>query len=88
MTAEGRPFWSLPKRPPQKIDFDPSNEVHATFVSSYACLLAGKYKIDFTAEDVLDGDKNPRSTESRLKMAEVAATFKVKDFVPSEEKAK
>lgn len=88
-TAEGRPFWSLPKRPPSPIDFDPTNEVHATFVGSYACLLAGIYKIDFTAEaDLLDDDRNPRSKESRQRMAEVAATFEVKAFVPDDEKAK
>jgi len=87
-TAEGRPFWSLPKRPPTKIDFDPKNEVHATFVGAYACLLAGIYKIDFKSDENLDKEKNPRSKESRAKMAETISTFKVKDFVPSEEKAK
>jgi hypothetical protein len=47
MTAEGRPFWSLPKRPPQSIEFDPKNEVHAAFVASYALLLANEYGIDY-----------------------------------------
>lgn len=87
--ADGRPFWSLPKRPPKSIDFDPENEVHSTFVGAYACLLAGIYKIDFSKEtDYLDADKNPRSKESRKKMATYAAGLEVKPFVPNDEKAK
>jgi hypothetical protein len=27
-TKEGRPFWSLPKRPPTPIEFDPKVEMH------------------------------------------------------------
>lgn len=86
---DGRPFWSLPKRPPKSIEFDPENEVHSTFVGAYACLYAGIYKIDFTKEtDYLDADKNPRSKESRKKMATYAATIKVEPFIPNDEKAK
>lgn len=29
MTKEGRPFWSLPKRPPHIVEFDPNNELHS-----------------------------------------------------------
>lgn len=87
--ADGRPFWSLPKRPPKNIEFDGKNEVHATFISAYACLLAGMYKIDIKKEtDFLDDAKNPRSKESRNKMAAYAATLKAKPFVPNDEKAK
>lgn len=87
--ADGRPFWSLPKRPPKNIEFDPENEVHSSFVGAYACLLAGIYKIDYTKEtDYLDSSKNPRSKESRKKMATYAATIEVKPFVPNDEKAK
>lgn len=56
MTAEGRPFWSLPKRPPQQVEFDPKNEVHAAFVASYALLLANKYGIDYKEDKDLFPD--------------------------------
>jgi ubiquitin-activating enzyme E1 len=62
MTKEGRPFWSLPKRAPKKIEFDPQNELHSCFIAAYACLYANMYKIKIEEE-------NPRSKESRLKMA-------------------
>jgi hypothetical protein len=38
LTAEGRPFWSLPKRAPKIVEFDPKNLLHASFISSFACL--------------------------------------------------
>jgi ubiquitin-activating enzyme E1-like protein 2 len=50
VTKEGRPFWSLPKRPPHPIDFDPTNEVHQTFIASCACLLATVNKISIPYE--------------------------------------
>lgn len=75
LTKEGKPFWSLPKRPPHTIEFDPLNEVHAIFISSYACLHANLYKLDIQSDgaEFLDENKNPRSKESRLKMAKYVA---------------
>ena len=81
VTSEGRPFWSLPKRAPHKQEFDPENELHATFVSSYACLYANKFGIEISFD-------KPRSKESRLKMAKIASGIKVKEFVINDEKAK
>jgi hypothetical protein len=63
-------FWSLPKRPPSKIIFDPSNELHATFICAFACLTAKKYNIEIQSEANPFDSKNPRSKESKLKMAE------------------
>lgn len=86
-TSEGRLFWSLPKRAPKKVDFDPTNELHATFIQSFACLFAQKHGIKIISDTTLkflDEAKNPRSKESRLKMATHAATYKVKDFVPND----
>lgn len=39
------------------------------------------------AYNYLDGDKNPRSKESKLMMAQYVANMKVKDFVPDDKKA-
>jgi hypothetical protein len=50
LNKDGRPFWSLPKRPPRKIDFDPQNMLHASFIASCACLFAVMYKIDIKKE--------------------------------------
>ena len=46
LTKDGRPFWSLPKRAPHTIHFDPNNDLHSRFISSYACLYAKMYKMD------------------------------------------
>lgn len=81
LTAEGRPFWSLPKRAPKVADFDPHNLVHATFISSFACLQANKYGIQIPFNDA-------RSDESRLAIAQLASKFVLPEFVLSEQKAK
>ncbi len=94
VTQEGRLFWSLPKRPPRCIDFDADNELHASFIASYACLYANMHRIPIVSEETQKqyfGSieiKNSRSKEFKAKIAQRAAQFKVKDFVPSEEKAK
>jgi len=71
ITKDNRPFWSLPKRPPHEIQFDPNNELHASFIAAYACLFANMHNLDISklAVNYLDEDKNPRSKESKLKMA-------------------
>lgn len=35
-TKDGKPFWTLPKRPPIDIDFDASKLSHANFIASCA----------------------------------------------------
>ena len=89
MTKDNRPFWSLPKRAPHKIEFDPENELHANFIASYACLHANMHKLDILklGSSFMDDAKNPRSKESKLKMAKYVADMKVKDFVPNDQKA-
>ena len=79
-TKEGNPFWSLPKRPPTEIAFDPKNPLHAHFVSACACLRANVFNIPIP--------KDSRTNEGRLKIAEEAAKVEVVDFKPSAEKAK
>lgn len=37
---DGQPFWSGPKRAPSPIPYDPSDPLHALFVTSYANLIA------------------------------------------------
>ena len=39
-TKEGTFFWSLPKRPPHEIDFDPQNPLHQSFILAFSCLKA------------------------------------------------
>jgi len=43
MTATGTPFWSGPKRPPQALAFDSSDELHLGFVIAAANLRAAMY---------------------------------------------
>lgn len=83
LTNEGRPFWSLPKRAPQKVEFDPASELHASFVAAYACLSANMYQIDIPQEFT-----KPRSLPTKLAMAQRAAEFEVKEFVPNDQKAR
>ncbi|KAJ2872583.1 E1 ubiquitin-activating protein [Coemansia aciculifera] len=40
VTSSGQPFWSPPKRAPDAIAFDPSNDVHVEFVVAAANLYA------------------------------------------------
>lgn len=79
-TKEGRPFWSLPKRPPYPTKFDPEDKVHQTFIGACACLYANMYKIKVKFNQ-------PRSDSSRLEMAQLASLFKHKAFVPNDQKA-
>ena len=57
-TAEGRPFWASPKRPPHETPFDPTNELQLAFVVSFAKLVAYNYGIE-TPKD-LRSDKAVR----------------------------
>ena len=79
-TKEGRPFWSLPKRPPHAVTFDPENQTHSSAVAAYACLTATLFAIPIPFE-------KPRSTEAKAAIAKLASEFEVPDFVPSDAKA-
>ena len=73
----GKPFWSLPKRAPDAIEFDPENPLHCSFISALACLYATIYKIKIPNE-------HPRSNESKVKMGKIASEFKMTPFVPND----
>lgn len=80
-TKDGNLFWSLPKRPPVPIVFDPKNPLHYLFISSFACLRANTFKIPIP-------DAKPRSEKFRFLVGLKASSIKVPDFVPNDEKAK
>jgi hypothetical protein len=79
-TKEGRPFWSLPKRPPTPAVFDPTNQLHANSVAAYACLAAQVFGVAIPYE-------KPRSAESKADMAQKASSYEVSAFVPNDAKA-
>jgi Ubiquitin-activating enzyme active site len=58
LNKDGRPFWSLPKRPPTPVHFDPECETHQNVVAAFACLTARIYQIP------IPHDK-PRSKEAK-----------------------
>lgn len=80
LTKEGRPFWSLPKRPPMKQEFNPENQMHANVLAAFACLYAKLYgiKIPYSL---------PRSKESKFEMAKQASAISVPEFVANDQKA-
>lgn len=53
------------------------DEVHQTFISSYAVLLAKTYDIPYP--------KNFRKPEGRKEIMVIAKKVKVEEFVPTEE---
>jgi ribosomal protein L12E/L44/L45/RPP1/RPP2 len=74
-TKEGKPFWSLPKRPPSALEFDIENKLHVGFVVSYARLMARVWGMD---------DK-PLKTMDLTKALE---GLEIPPFVPNDKKAK
>lgn len=78
---DGRPFWSLPKRPPSPIHYDENIETHRKFIAACACLIATTNKI------VIPYDE-PRSTETIQEIGVKASMFEERKFVPNEEKSK
>jgi hypothetical protein len=80
-TKEGNLFWSLPKRPPTPILFDPANDLHQRLIASMACLRATVFKIK------IPNDK-PRSDAFRKQLAEQAFKITVPDFKADEAAAK
>jgi len=60
-TKEGTLFWTLPKRPPKEIIFDPKNSLHANFIASFAYLWAKIWNIPLPL--------NPRMDQTKLEIA-------------------
>ena len=77
MTKENKPFWSLPKRPPTHLEFDISNELHRTFIVSYARLLGRVWGFD--DKDIVD--------MSQETLAKALEGLEIKPFVPNDKKA-
>jgi len=67
-TKDGKPFWKLPKRPPTPIEeIDPTNELHSTFISSYAVLLCKIFNVEYP--------KDFRKEERRVEICKEAASI-------------
>eukprot|EP00829_Urostomides_striatus_P000283 TRINITY_DN1026_c0_g1_i2.p2 TRINITY_DN1026_c0_g1~~TRINITY_DN1026_c0_g1_i2.p2 ORF type:complete len:239 (-),score=100.95 TRINITY_DN1026_c0_g1_i2:21-737(-) len=79
-TKDGTPFWSLPKRPPVELKFDPKSVLHASFVASLACIRAKIFGIPVP--------ENARTEGVKFNIAEIASHVPVADFAPSSSKAK
>lgn len=78
---DGKPFWSLPKRPPSAVEFEHTCELHQDLIAGYACLYATMFKI------AIPYDK-PRSREAKAAMALSAKDVTVPEFVIDEAQAK
>ena len=80
-TKDGKPFWKLPKRPPTPIEkIDPTDQLHSTFVVSYAVLLCKIYNVPFP--------KDFRDQKKREEITTLTTSFKIPEFVPSDKLAK
>lgn len=81
-TKDGKPFWSLPKRAPDALKFDPTNELHARFIAAAACLRARLFHVEIPF-------KAPRELEAVFKMAQQAAEYddELPEFKPDKAKA-
>lgn len=81
MLADGKLFWTLPKRPPTAQLFDgEAKSLHRDFIAAYACLTAKVYRIEIPFDA-------PRSSDAKLEMARLASTVEVKPFVSNDQKA-
>jgi hypothetical protein len=65
---KGVKFWTLPKRPPKPITFDPKNKLHAYFIAATSCLWAKIFGITIP--------KDPRSDKTKFELSEKAMSFK------------
>ncbi|CAK71945.1 unnamed protein product (macronuclear) [Paramecium tetraurelia] len=79
-TKDGNLFWTMPKRPPKPIQFDPENEIHQQFVSTFAFLRAKMFS--------LQTDKDWRTKTYRQSVAKQANLITFPEWQPSEEKKK
>lgn len=81
VTKEGAPFWSLPKRPPTPLVFDPQNALHLSFLAAMACLSATIFRVKIPSTQ-------PRSEAFKREVGEMASAVKVPEFVVDESAAK
>lgn len=79
-TKDGALFWSLPKRPPTPLIFDPKNILHSTYIASTACLRATVFFVEIPT-------KLPRTDAFRLECGVKANAIKVAEFVANDDKA-
>ena len=77
-TKDDKPFWTLPKRPPKGLAFDPADPLHQTFLVAAAVLRAREFGIAVP-------DLTP---DERARIAAEAAALRLPEFVPSDDKAK
>ena len=76
-TRDGKPFWTLPKRPPRGLVLDESDPLHQAFIVSAASLRAREFGIPV-----------PYWTpEARRQATMQARQLVLPAFVPSEHKA-
>jgi len=71
----------MPKRPPTPTPYNPLDEFTQDFITSTACLFAKLFKIEIP-------HSNPWEREFKEKVAKIAESFKIKEFVINAEKAK
>lgn len=69
--TDGSLFWQSPKRPPNPIVFDASNQLHLDFVQAFAHLFADTYGIKWTPGDF-----------SKEKILRVLSKITVPEFQP------
>jgi len=81
VTKDGTPFWTLPKRPPMPIDFDKTDLLHCTFITSLACLRAHMFFVEVSSQE-------PRTEGFKHECGEIASQIQPPPFKPNEEKAK
>lgn len=72
-TSTGALFWSAPKRFPNALDFNPSDESHAAFIQAAAILKAQVHNIAV-----------PKWAHSEQEMVQKASAISVPEFVPQE----
>eukprot|EP00347_Sterkiella_histriomuscorum_P007708 403347869 len=82
LECDGSPFWSLPKRPPQPVEFDKDNQTHVNFVAACTLLYATIY-----GSEIPDSYVNPRSQEVKQAIAQIAAICEQPEFIPNDQKA-
>jgi len=82
VTKDGKPFWSLPKRPPTPLDFDPTNLLHCKFVAAAASMIASVAKIPIE-------HPNPRSDEAAFDWGQLSLMFdeEMPVFIPDDSKS-
>eukprot|EP01022_Parablepharisma_sp_SALTPOND_P020985 TRINITY_DN395_c0_g1_i1.p1 TRINITY_DN395_c0_g1~~TRINITY_DN395_c0_g1_i1.p1 ORF type:complete len:5656 (-),score=802.26 TRINITY_DN395_c0_g1_i1:1614-18581(-) len=77
---DGQLFWTLPKRPPHEIKFDPKNPLHTDYIMAVASLFARTWGMEVPA--------NIRTEEFKYQYAKIAAEIPVPEYVPNAKKAK